>query len=114
MKKRKSLENTRFQSMEICVSQVELQRIKDNVANSTCHNLSQYVRQCSLGDPVTVYHRNKSFDEFVNEIISLRRELQEMRKFFSKEKEEQAIVLITQIKESINKLADHVRQNWNK
>jgi hypothetical protein len=114
MKKRKSLENTRFLSIEVCVSPLELQRIKDNLANSTCHNLSQYVRKCSLGDPVTVYYRNKSLDEFVGEIIRLRKELQETRQHFSKEKEDQALELITAIKQTINQLADYVRENFDK
>lgn len=112
-KKRKSLENTRYMSIEVCVSPAELQRMKDNQANSTCHNLSQYVRKCSLGDPVTIYYRNKSLDEFVTETIALRKELQEISQHFSIDKEARGMSLISQIKETINKLADYACTNFN-
>ena len=37
--------------------------------------MSDYVRHVLFNKPITVYHRNKSLDDFMKEIISLRNEL---------------------------------------
>lgn len=42
---------------------------------STSKKLSDHLRRKILGKPVTVYHRNKSLDEFIPEMLLLRKEL---------------------------------------
>ncbi|HZE85049.1 MAG TPA: hypothetical protein VE035_12120 [Puia sp.] len=84
------------------------EKIKADFANSTCISMSEYARKMIFGEPVTMYYRNKSFDEFAQEAIRLRKELQEVRSKlpFTPESERRVITLIEEIKTIINKIAD--------
>ncbi len=44
-------------------------------ANSTEKTISNYLRKVALRRPVTIVYRNRSADEFLNELIQLKKEL---------------------------------------
>ena len=53
----------------------EYQQIEKQFKNSTAKKMSDYVRHVLFDKPITVYQRNKSLDDFMTEMISLRNEL---------------------------------------
>ena len=53
----------------------EYQQIEKQFKNSTAKKMSDYVRHILFNKPITVYQRNKSLDDFMAEMISLRNEL---------------------------------------
>ena len=53
----------------------EYQQVEKQFNNSTAKKLSDYVRHILFDKPITVYQRNKSLDDFMTEMISLRNEL---------------------------------------
>jgi len=111
MRKRNSLEVKRSRLLQFKVSAAEFQQIKDRQANSTCNGLSEYIRNCSLGQPVTVYYRNQSFDDFVTEIVLLRKTLQAM--LATTNNQEKMTATVAAIQQNINQLADYVRNDFN-
>jgi MobC-like protein len=50
---------------------------------TTASSLSEYSRRVLLNEPVTVYTRNQSADDFLQEMIQLRNELQAIGKNFN-------------------------------
>ncbi len=67
--------NNRVKWVHIRLTGAEYQRINSGFQQSTKRKLSQYVRSILLDKPITVYTRNRSYDDFVAEIILLRNEL---------------------------------------
>ena len=53
----------------------EHKKIERGFSQSTKRKMSGYIRYILLEKPITVYTRNKSYDEFVTEMLALRREL---------------------------------------
>ena len=53
----------------------EFRKLNMGFKSTTKRKLSSYIRTVLLHDPVTVYSRNQSFDDFVAEIILLKNEL---------------------------------------
>ena len=85
----------------------ELERLEKEFARSSCRTLSKYIREVSLKSPFLVY-RNRAFDQFVEEVVLLRKEMQEIREktVLTKEYEIRLIQLYEELKNSINKLID--------
>ncbi|MEO6730736.1 MAG: hypothetical protein ABIN01_05930 [Ferruginibacter sp.] len=54
---------------------IEYNKINTGFKNSTKRKLSQYIRAVLLKNPVTVYTRNQSFDDYVSAMILLKTEL---------------------------------------
>ena len=54
---------------------MEFERLEKRYKNSTSKKLSNYVRRVLFNKPVTVYHRDQSLDDFMAEMILLRKEL---------------------------------------
>jgi hypothetical protein len=65
----------RKQHIELLLTIDEYAGLEKNWKKSTIKNRSEYVRRVLFGKPVTVYTRNKSLDDFMAEMILLRREL---------------------------------------
>lgn len=86
----------------------EIQRLNDGLANSPCRSMSEYCGLLLTRKAVPQYYRNKSFDEFMGEAILLRKELQTLREKMPHGTidEKRLIMLIEQIKETINRIAD--------
>lgn len=57
------------------LSAKEYETVKKSWKKTTVTKLSEYLRRILLGKTVTVYTRNQSLDEFMAEMILLRREL---------------------------------------
>jgi hypothetical protein len=53
----------------------EYQKIHKRFSKSTCRKLSEYARKNLLDEPLIMNYRNQSLDEFMSEMILLRREL---------------------------------------
>lgn len=72
------------QSRAICftVDQAQYQRIKDRCAQTSCRSLAEYLRRQTLGEPLTVNHRNASLDDLITELSLTRRQLSEALRAF--------------------------------
>jgi hypothetical protein len=53
----------------------EYKKIERKWKTSTCRKLSDYIRKHLFDKPITTNYRNQSVDEFMSEIIRLRRDL---------------------------------------
>jgi hypothetical protein len=61
--------------LHIRLTESEFKKIHAGFSSSTKRKRSDYIRSILLDKPITVYTRNKSMDDFLDEIILLRREL---------------------------------------
>lgn len=68
-------EQGRTKWLHIRVSAQEYQKISGQAAASTSRKMSEYIRRVLLHKPITIYRRNQSLDDFMAEMIRLRREL---------------------------------------
>jgi hypothetical protein len=53
----------------------EYNLLQKNLSQTTCRKMSEYARRILLGKPITTAYRNRSLDEFMGEMIRLRKEL---------------------------------------
>ena len=67
--------NNRNKWLHVRLNPGEYKKIATGFSMSTKRKLSEYVRSILLDKPITVYTRNRSFDDFVAEMILLRNEL---------------------------------------
>ncbi len=97
----------RNKKREVYYSQSELEQLQKDFAQSSCKTVSQYIRHLSLKSPFDIY-RNSSFDAFVEEMILLRKEMEDIVKKISLTTENQLRLLQIheEIKLSINKMID--------
>ena len=65
----------RTKLLQVRLTPYEFQKIYDGCSHSTCHKLSDYARKKLLNKPITIYHRNQSFDDFMTELAVLIKEL---------------------------------------
>lgn len=100
-------EVNRSKRIFVSYSRRELEQLQEDFAKSSCRTLTQYIRAISLKSPFDIY-RNRAFDQFVEEVILLRKEMQEIRQkgILMTENAIHFIQLHEQIKDSINKLID--------
>lgn len=86
----------------------EYEHLVKECSDTIYRSLTEFVRKKLAGKPIIVHYRNKSFDDFVNEAVLLREEIQTIRTRMplSKDNEERLIELAAKIKEGINKLVD--------
>ncbi len=86
----------------------EYEHLVKEYGNTTYRSLTEYIRKRLSGKPVAIFYRSKSFDEFIDEAISLRAEMEAIRKDqpLSKENEERVIELMKRVKEKISQLVD--------
>ncbi|HEY4061192.1 MAG TPA: hypothetical protein VGM30_04790 [Puia sp.] len=75
--------------------------------------LSAYGRKLLTQEPITVYYRNKSFDEFTESYILFKNSMEIIlvRGNFNDYEKQRLLADIVDIKEIINKIYDHVREN---
>ena len=66
--KRNKWKNIRF-------TEKELESLQQKFKTSTSSQLSHYMRNVLLGKPVVIKYRNESLDEFMEELIAIRSEL---------------------------------------
>ncbi|MNR03947.1 hypothetical protein D3C85_1198690 [compost metagenome] len=67
--------NNRTKWIHLRLKPEEYQKIHKRFSKTTCRKLSEYARKNLLDEPITMNYRNESVDEFMSEIIRLRKEL---------------------------------------
>ena len=65
----------RTELLQMRLTATELEAIQQKFSKSTCRKMSDYTRKVLLEKPVTMNIRNQSLDDFMNELIVLRTEL---------------------------------------
>ena len=65
----------RIKRIYIRLKPSEYEILQAGFSKSTMRKLSEYTRNILLKGPITVYTRNKSYDEFVEEMAALKAEL---------------------------------------
>ena len=72
----KKLENeVRNKMVVVRMNNTEFEKVENLRKKTTERYLSSYVRKLSLEKPVTVKYRNQSADEFLKEMLGLKKEL---------------------------------------
>ena len=61
--------------IKIRMNEEELKIVKKNRSNTTEKSLSEYIRNVSMQKPVIVKYRNQSADDFLKEMLGLKKEL---------------------------------------
>ena len=61
--------------IKIRMNEEELKCVKKNQSNTTEKNLSEYMRNVSMQRPVIVKYRNQSADDFLKEMLGMKKEL---------------------------------------
>ena len=67
--------NNRIKLITLRLTLSEWEQLNSRFKATTCRKLSDYLRKVLLTGKVTVLTRNKSLDDFMTEMISLRNEL---------------------------------------
>ena len=73
MMERENLNRTRIIGLRLTPE--EYAKMEQKWKASTCRKLSDYLRKHLLGKPITTTYRNQSLDDFIEETIVLRKEL---------------------------------------
>jgi len=104
---RKKSGNARTERVSIRYSEEEYSQLKKLFARSTRRSLSSYIRNVSLQVPVEVVYRNQSFDDFLEELVLLRKELYAVRQLpLTPASEQQIIRLHKDIRDKTYQIAD--------
>jgi hypothetical protein len=61
--------------LHLRLSEDEHKKLRNQFSKTTCRKLSDYARKILLGKPLVGTHRNQSLDDFMTEMIQLRKEL---------------------------------------
>ena len=72
---RKSENEVRKLFFKIRMNDAELKQLKNLTKKSTERSISNYLRKVALQKPVIVKYRNQTADEFLKEMIQLKKEL---------------------------------------
>jgi hypothetical protein len=67
--------NVRRKWLTISLSQEEESKLIEFYKKTSCRDLSEYARSILLKKPVYILYRNQSADDFLTEMIQLKREL---------------------------------------
>jgi uncharacterized protein YbgA (DUF1722 family) len=67
--------NKRTKLINLRLNPNEHQKIFHEFSQSICRNISEYTRKKLLSKPITTKYRNQSLDDFMEETIALRNEL---------------------------------------
>lgn len=99
-------------SLHIWLLPEEMEKLKEQASSSIYKSMSAYARKLVTKKRVSIYYRNKSFDDFVDVAIELRNELRRIgeKNFFSPGGEEEFLQLVKHIQLAIDKLVDQCLQ----
>ena len=61
--------------IKIRMNDAELKQVKKKQQQTTERSLSEYIRNVSMQKPVTVKYRNQSADDFLKQMLELKKEL---------------------------------------
>src|SRR5688572_6421590 len=79
----KEKKQARSKWLTIRLDETEEQKINRFFSRTTSGSLSEYARDVLLKEPVTVFYRNQSADEFLSEMILLKNEINAIGKNFN-------------------------------
>ena len=79
----KEPEEIRTKWLPIRLNAIEKKKLNHLYSRSTCNSLSEYARQVLLREPVIIKYRNQCADEFLEEMIQLKNELNSIGKNFN-------------------------------
>jgi hypothetical protein len=65
------MDQNRLRRLNLRLTQQEWDKIHRFAANSTCRTTSEYARKVLSQKPVRVFYRNKSFDDFEEQMVRL-------------------------------------------
>ena len=68
-------ENNRTKRIYIRLKPEEFSTLQEKFKKTTCRKLSEYARKVLLDKPLTVTYRNLSLDDFMQEMVRLRTDL---------------------------------------
>ena len=94
--------------LRLYYTQEEYGQLKE-LAGRSCHRtVSGYVRRTSLNKPVVVAMHNASFDNFIDEMIPLRKELAAIRQgaSFTTEQKERMVKIGEEVRILLNKISE--------
>jgi len=96
--------------LSIYLNPAECEDLHKRILATTCRSKSEYVRKILFGKALRTLVRNESIDDLTEELVILRNELGKLAgKLNLTEGEKwQLNQVISQIKEKINQIADHV------
>ena len=96
--------------LSIYLTPEEGELLHKRMQGTTCRSKSEYTRKLLLGKPVRVLTRSESIDDLIEELVGLRRDLASLtaKTFFVEGEGARVLCKVNEIKEIINKLADHV------
>lgn len=57
----------------------EYHKIESQYKASTCRTLSEYIRKLLYNKPVTIFYRNQSLDDLIEEIVVFNKEMNTLR-----------------------------------
>jgi hypothetical protein len=61
----------------------EFEKVNSQFPKTTCRTIAEYSRKILLGKAVTVFHRNQSLDDCMQELMLLRQDLQSISQHFA-------------------------------
>jgi hypothetical protein len=99
--------------INISLSVEEWEKFNTALAETPYRSKREYARKLLLGDPVTIYYRNKSFDEFSNAFIGLKNQMNILlaKDCLSGDEKMWLVAEIWSIKQIVNSIYDHVCKN---
>jgi hypothetical protein len=71
----KEKKNKRSRLVGVRFKPDEYKLLQEKYQSTTCRQLSEYIRRVLFEKKITVFTRNKSMDDFMTELIALRKEL---------------------------------------
>ena len=91
----------------------EKAKILGEMSNTNCRTFTDYVRKKLLGEPLCVYYRNRSYDDFTEAYISLKRDLDTLlqKDQWSEPEKKWLNEQILETKNIITQLYNYVRDN---
>lgn len=71
----KEEKKNRSKRLHVRFTEAEYNNLQDKFSKTTCRQVSEYARKVLLQKPVTVYHRDQSLDELMQQLIGLKNDL---------------------------------------
>lgn len=79
----KKIMERRDKWLNIRLSEKEFETLKQLQSETTCKAFSEYARKIILGGPINVKYRNRSLDDFVADLVALKKQLHLMNGHFN-------------------------------
>jgi len=98
----------RNQRVLVLYTDEEFEVLRQKFSRSTSRSYSHYVRRVSLDEPVGIVVHNGSFDAFIDEIVVVRKAMQEILRQgqWSPANQERLVELHQELKSVIDKIAE--------